>query len=119
MACFNVQGDAALTEDGRSLALVTGTPRVKQRTEVGLATVRGTYKYNINRGIRWQEALSAEAPVAVETEVRAFLLSMPEIASVRRVTMAVDKSTRTLICSWLAYTADGEEITGTIPVGAR
>jgi hypothetical protein len=116
MACFDVEGDLQLTPDRRSIMLITGAKRLRQRMRAGISTLLGQYKYNVNSGIPWLTWLDKAARVPIESELRKHFLSYPEVQSVKSLKLTVDKRTRVLFVSYVLQLKSSEEITDTLDI---
>jgi hypothetical protein len=116
MACFEVQGDLMLTADRRSIVLVTGPQRLKQRMRVGIHTLLGQYKYNVNSGIPWLTWLDKSQRVPIESELRKHFLSYPEVQAVTSLKLTVDKRSRVLFVAYVLQLKSAAEITDTVDI---
>ncbi len=116
MTTFNVPGDMVLTADRKSVVLVTGPERVKQRVRIGIQTLLGTYKFNLDAGIPWLVWLDKSQRVPIESELRKHLLTYPEIQAVTSLNLTVDKRTRLLFVSFVAQLRSREAITDTVSI---
>ena len=113
MATFDKTGDAMLTPDGKSIVLATGPARVKQRLKVGIQTIAGTYRYNIDAGIPWIEWFEQGVRAPIDAGLRAFFTSFPEVLRIDKLTLDVNRSTRLLQVNYILQLKDGTEIVAT------
>jgi len=116
MACFDIPGDLMLTPDRRSIVLVTGAKRLKQRMRAGVHTLLGSYKYNLNAGIPWLTWLDKSQRVPIEAELRKYFLSYPEVQSIKSLRLRLDKNTRVLFVLYALQLRSREEITDTLDI---
>lgn len=116
MACFNIPGDAALSADGRTFLLVTGSERLAQRLRVGIRTILGSYKYNQRTGIDWFRLLDKRNQQLLRTEIRGYFLSHPEVSSILSLEFLVERSTRMMSVAYRLRLADGEFVEATSPI---
>lgn len=116
MACFDIPGDLMLTPDRRSIMLITGPKRVKQRMRASIHTLLSSYKYDQNVGIPWLVWLDKAARVPIESELRKHFLSYPEIESVRTIRLTVDRRTRVLFVHYELQLKNATVITDAIDI---
>ena len=111
MACFDIPGDLKLTPDRRSIMFTTGPRRVQQRMRAGIHTLLGSYKYNLNARIPWLQWLDKRQRIPIESELRKFFLSFPEVQSVDSLSLTVDRKTRMLFVNYEIQLRSGITIT--------
>jgi hypothetical protein len=116
MATFDIPGDMMLTPDRTSVVLATGPARVKQRLKVGIQTILGSYKYDPSAGLPWFEWFDQGMRFPIEGELRKFFLTFPEVASINKLTLSVERSTRMLSVRYELQLKDGSEITDSTPL---
>lgn len=116
MACFPIPGDAVLSSDGRTFLLTTGGPRVAQRLRIGIQTILGTYKYDLDKGIPWFRLLDKPNQALLRPAIRDFFLSFPEVHSIRSLEFLVDRQTRLMSVAYELRMADGEVVKATSPI---
>ena len=116
MATFDIPGDAMLTPDGTSIMLASGAPRVKQRIKVGIETILGSYKYDPSKGLPWFDWLDRTQRVVIESELRKFFLSYPEVLTIVSLTLSVAKPTRQLSVRYELKLKSAAIITDTIAI---
>lgn len=116
MPTFDIPGDMMLMPDGTSIVLATGVARVKQRLRIGIQTILGTYKYDVAKGLPWFEWLDKTRASVIESELRKFFLSFPEVQSLTTLTLSIDKPTRQLAVRYELRLKSRETITDTIAI---
>jgi hypothetical protein len=116
MPTFDFPGDIMLTPGGTSIMLASGASRVKQRLKVGIETILGTYKYDPSKGLPWFDWLDRTQRVVIETELRKFFLSYPEVLTIVNLALTVTKATRQLSVRYELKLKSAELITDTIAI---
>jgi len=113
VGCFSIRGDAVLSDDGRTLLLATGPERLVSRLRVGLHTILGSYKYNLDKGLPWFALLDKPNQALLRRSLRDFFLSHSEVASIISLEFIGDRVARTLNVTYQLRMADGRVVIAT------
>ena len=106
MSGFPVQGDLALSDDGRRFVLRQGVEEYADRVRAALQIFRLVWRYDQNVGIRFLDViLEKPADIALAllaAEVRRVIAATPGTESVLRVSTSYDASSRSARIDWTA-----------------
>lgn len=98
MAGFQIAGDVALTPGGTDLALATNVAEFKQRVRAGLGIFLGQWRYDRNKGVDWIGRVFGQRDTELpENEIRKYLRSFPEVATIDRLELRIDRQSRALL----------------------
>lgn len=83
MACFDVQGDIAISADGTRVLMVAGHARLRQRLRIAFQRIRGSWRWDQTKGLPLQEVEKLTTRL-LEALLRKYILDeFPEITEVR------------------------------------
>lgn len=120
-AGFQVAGDLALTADGRELVLVRGAEMALAQIQRGVQITQGSVSWDDSVGLPlFQEILVKDPDLRVLTQIfRSFLLDTAGVVSVERLSLALDRQTRTLSVDFAVLCEDGQSAADTLKFALR
>ena len=120
MTCFNVAGDMALSADGRRFLRGSEAERIRKNITVGFQLIRGTWRYDLNKGIPYLEEVFGVGKDL--NEVRSvfydFLKGIRGVAVVDYVTLTFDRAERKIGLEFSVRTRSGETIADVQEIGS-
>lgn len=86
-----VQGDIRISDDRRSVVMASGLARVAQRMRIGLQTLQGSWRWDLNKGVPFisQRVEKLTKPI-LHAMITKFLMSFPEVLRIIVLTIEVD-----------------------------
>lgn len=108
-------GDLALSANGRSISLASGTTAIALMAKQRLRLLTGEHVYDIDAGLRLSSILGPSISDAqVQAEVRRVLLQTPGVDRVREI--RVTRTGRSATVRWVAV-AGAETLVGVETLG--
>lgn len=113
---FDIQGDLALTADGRDLMLVSNEAKVLQNIRVRAAIYKGSWRYDRNVGVPYFDDILVAGP-SVELVRRRFyelLIGTDGVSSVQSLTLRFDPTRGTIYADFVVLTTAGQTAADTL-----
>lgn len=113
---FDIQGDLALTADGRDLVLVSNEAKVLQNIRVRASIYKGSWRYDRNVGVPYFDDILVAGP-SVELVRRRFyelLIGTDGVSSVQSLTLRFDPTRGTIYVDFVVLTTAGQTAANTL-----
>ena len=112
---FLVSDDGDLVFTDSRLQMVDGTEELGQRVRLALLTHRGEWFADETYGVPWRPDVLRKAPDLglIEAVLRAKVLDVPGVQTVKSLTVDLDYEARALAVDWEVIVGSSEAVTGT------
>jgi hypothetical protein len=113
--CFDFQGDLQLSDDETRFVLVGGQRRLRQRLQIGMQRLKGTWRWDRSLGLPLAE-IEKLTESLLRSLLRSYLLSYPEVKRVKTLDVKPDPDEPSLgLVSYVVVTDEGEIDDSNIP----